>query len=408
MSTVPERLPVAELERRYERCRRLLAERMPGVGGILVFSLANIYYFTGTVAPAVLWLPLEGDPVLMVRKGADRAVRESPLHHVSPFRGYGDIAGICAGCGSALTARAGAEKSAVTWAMAENLQARLQPVVLEDAGAVLARARAVKSEMELEALRRAGQAHQAAYAAMGGWLRPGMTERDISVRLVREFLDREHAGFARGANPLVSEIVYGAVAAGESALHPFPWDGTLGGPGGHPATPHLGSPAVVWKRNSPLVVDTVFNRYGYHTDVTQVFWSGPPDSLPDAARRAQETCVEIYGQAESMLKTGAIASHIWRRMLPLAEKAGFADVYMGLGGNRVRFLGHGVGLTLNEFPVIAEGFEEPLESGMTIALEPKISLAGLGMMGLEGVFAVTERGGVSLTGDRMDIRHISG
>jgi Xaa-Pro aminopeptidase len=95
-------------------------------------------------------------------------------------------------------------------------------------------------------------------------------------------------------------------------------------------------------------------------------------------------------------------------MLPLAEKAGFADGYMGLGGNRVRFLGHGVGLTLNEFPVIAEGFEEPLESGMTIALEPKMSLAGLGMMGLEGVFAVTERGGISLTGDRMDIRHISG
>jgi Xaa-Pro aminopeptidase len=407
MSTVPARLPVAELEGRYARCRALLAERLPGVGGILVFSLVNIYYFTGTVAPAVLWLPLEGEPVLLLRKGADRARLESPLRHVLSFRGYGDLAGICAGCGSALTARVGVEKNAISWTMAESLQARIRGVSLEDAGAVLARARAVKSGMELEALRRAGQAHLAAYEAMAAWLRPGMTERGIFVRLVREFLDRGHAGFVRTANPLVSETVYGAVAAGESAYYPSPWDGTLGGPGGHPAAPCLGSPAVRWKRHSPLVVDAVFNACGYHTDITRIFWSGPPGSLPDPARRAQETCGEIYEQAKAMFRPGVAPSHIWRQMLPLAEKAGFAGGYMGLSGNRVRFLGHGVGLTLDEFPVIAEGFDEPLAAGMTIALEPKISLEGLGMLGVENVCAVTEDGGVPLSGVGTDIIHVA-
>jgi Xaa-Pro aminopeptidase len=141
-------------------------------------------------------------------------------------------------------------------------------------------------------------------------------------------------------------------------------------------------------------------------DKTRVFWSGAPASVPDQARRAHDTCVAIYEQAAAMLKPGAIPAHIWRQTAPVAEKAGFADTYMGLGGNRVRFLGHGVGLALDELPVIAGSFQEPLEAGMTIALEPKISLPGLGMLGLESVFEVTERGGVSLNGAATDLAYI--
>ena len=71
---------------------------------------------------------------------------------------------------------------------------------------------------------------------------------------------------------------------------------------------------------------------------------------------------------------------------------------MALGGNKVRFLGHGIGLAIDEWPALAKGFEAPLEQGMVLALEPKIGLPGLGMVGVENTFEVTPDGGRCLTG----------
>ena len=71
---------------------------------------------------------------------------------------------------------------------------------------------------------------------------------------------------------------------------------------------------------------------------------------------------------------------------------------MGLGDNRVPFLGHGIGLTIDERPVVANGFDRPLEEGMTLALEPKIGIPGFGMVGLENTFEVGPEGGRCLTG----------
>jgi Xaa-Pro aminopeptidase len=58
-----------------------------------------------------------------------------------------------------------------------------------------------------------------------------------------------------------------------------------------------------------------------------------------------------------------------------------------------------VGLVVDESPVIAPGFDDPLEEGMTIALEPKKGIPGTGMVGTENTYLVTGHGGVSLTGN---------
>ena len=71
---------------------------------------------------------------------------------------------------------------------------------------------------------------------------------------------------------------------------------------------------------------------------------------------------------------------------------------MGLGEQQVRFLGHGVGLHIDEFPAIAKGFDEPLQANMTLALEPKRGIAGVGLVGIENTFVVTAEGGRSITG----------
>ena len=76
---------------------------------------------------------------------------------------------------------------------------------------------------------------------------------------------------------------------------------------------------------------------------------------------------------------------------------------MGFGARSVSFLGHGLGLHLDELPVIAEGFHEPLLENMAIALEPKKGMAGVGTVGVEESYIVTPDGGLSITGGCRDI-----
>ena len=88
MSIELERLPASEMERRIECCRTLMRRFAPEAGGMLVCSRISIYYLTGTLGVGLVWVPMEGEPVLMVRKGLERARKESPLRTVFAFRSY--------------------------------------------------------------------------------------------------------------------------------------------------------------------------------------------------------------------------------------------------------------------------------------------------------------------------------
>jgi Xaa-Pro aminopeptidase len=81
----------------------------------------------------------------------------------------------------------------------------------------------------------------------------------------------------------------------------------------------------------------------------------------------------------------------------MSEQARLGDVFMGPPGDQARFVGHGVGLELDELPVLAPGFKTTLREGMTIAIEPKFVFLGRGAVGIENTFVVTARGGEKLT-----------
>ena len=152
----PDMLPLGEIEFRHTHCRRLLRTLAPDAGGMLVTSRLGIYYLTGTLGWGLIWLPVAGEPVLLLRKGVERAQMESPLHHIFPFKSYKEIASLCAGCGSPLSPVIAVDKNGFNWSMAEMLQSRMEGVRFTSCDAVLAQVRSVKSEWELERLRRCG------------------------------------------------------------------------------------------------------------------------------------------------------------------------------------------------------------------------------------------------------------
>ena len=402
-----ERIPLEELLHRHHRCRELCATLAPdslrAAGGLLVFSRLNIYYLTGTLGGGVLWLPLHGEPVLLVRKGVERCRLESPLAHVLAFSRYAELAALCAEAGSPLAPVLAAEMNALPWDLAEKLQHSLKNCRFVPGDAVLSAARSVKSPWELSKMRLAGQRHDSAVCRMlPAQLRPGMSERDVARQAWKVFFQLGHGGVNRMGN-YGEDCFLGHIAMGDNGNYPSHFNGPLGLCGEHPSVPFMGSARRLWQKHELLMLDIGFTLEGYHTDKTQAYWSGPPSSTPDSVRRAQDACLEIQARAAEALKPGAIPSQIWEDAQERAQKLGVAEGFMGLGGNKVQFLGHGIGLVIDESPVLARRFDAPLEEGMVLAVEPKVGLPGLGMAGVENTFEVTPDGGRSITGSDFDI-----
>lgn len=397
-----ERLPIEEMRDRQAKCRSALAATAPRAGGLLVFSRLAIYYLTGSWANGVLWLPLNGEAVLCCRKGRKRAELESPLTHIVSFRSFGDLAGLCEQAGSPLAPVCAAEQSGLSWNLAELLAARLPGVSFVAGDAALAVAQARKSEWELAKIRLCGARHaKGLMELLPAAIAPGMSEREIARKCWDAFFDLGHQGMLRMSGG--DEIFLGHIAAGDSGNYPSVFNGPVGLRGEHPAIPFSGYAGTVWKKGGVLTIDNGFSLEGYATDKTQVYFAGKASEIPDAVKRGHDLCARVQQALAERLRPGAVPSELYALALSMAEAAGLTEGFMGLGENKVRFLGHGIGLTIDGWPVLAKGFDAPLTAGMTLALEPKYGIPGVGMVGVENTFEVTAAGGKCLTGDTYDI-----
>jgi len=396
-------VPAEELALRHERCRGLLKELAPQAGGLLVFNRPQIYYLTGTMASGCCWLPLSGAPLLLLRKGQGRAELEAPAIRNATYRSYKDLPGLADDAGVPFTDTVAVDMSGLSWQLGEMLAARLSSVRFVSGDPVLAIAQSLKSEWELNNLRHCGERHHLAlHDVRPQLIRPGMSERDISHLAWSVFFELGHQGILR-MSAFGEESFLGHVSAGSSGNYPSSFNGPLGVRGEHPAVPLMGYAGQVWKPGEPLALDIGFQMEGYHTDKTQLYWAGAKSSIPAEVQAAHDFCVDVQAWAAEALKPGALVSEIWAHCADWAVKAGFGEGFMGLGANKVPFLGHGIGLAIDGYPAIAKGFDRPVEKGQVFALEPKHGIPGLGMVGVENTFEVRDGGAAGITGDTYEL-----
>ncbi|HSM92319.1 MAG TPA: M24 family metallopeptidase, partial [Anaeromyxobacteraceae bacterium] len=180
---------------------------------------------------------------------------------------------------------------------------------------------------------------------------------------------------------------------GGSGAVPGFFDGAVTGTGLSSAAPHGASRATI-ERDTPVMVDYTGIFDGYIVDMTRLYVCG---RLDDDLARAFATALEIQRWVVERLKPGAVAEELFAGAAAMAEASGFGAHFMGAPGENARFVGHGVGLELDELPVLAQGFRQPLVAGQTIAIEPKFVFPGRGVVGIENTFAVGAEGGVKLT-----------
>jgi len=192
-----------------------------------------------------------------------------------------------------------------------------------------------------------------------------------------------------------TEMVLGRVCFGESSINPS-YLNSPGGNYGNPAVPLFGNHDNKLKKGDLVFIDVGCGVKGYHTDKTMTYQFG--EALPSGALDMHHDCVDIQNEIASMLKPGAIPSDIYHEIINNLD-ADFLENFMGYGDNKVKFLGHGIGLLIDEIPVIAPGFDEALVEGMVFALEPKKGIKGVRMVGIENTFIVTKKGGKCITGD---------
>jgi Xaa-Pro aminopeptidase len=291
----------------------------------------------------------------------------------------------------------------LSWSLGNSFSKYLSAFQIIPGDKILSLTRGTKSDWELKRLREAGTRHAKCLTELlPPHLKKGLTELEIAHRISDLFFQEGHYGILRMEN-YGEEVYLGHIAIGDSGNYPSVFNGPVGLRGAHPATPHMGSSEISWKEGLPLTIDNGFSFEGYQTDKTQVYWLGKRSSIPSPVLAAHDFCIELQNRISEQLKPGVLPGDLWRQSSALAGKQGWAAGFMGLGANKVQFVGHGIGLAIDEYPVLAEGFDLPLESGMVLAIEPKMGIPDMGIVGVENTFEVTPDGGKCLTGENYEI-----
>ena len=184
----------------------------------------------------------------------------------------------------------------------------------------------------------------------------------------------------------------GSLLAGDNADAPSPYEFALGGAGLDASLP-VGGNGTPLTDGTSVMVDMGGNFTGYMTDMTRVFSVG---KLTDRAYRAHDTALEIQRRIEQTAAPGVPAADLYNLAVRIAADAGLSDYFMG-HRQQAGFIGHGIGIEINEAPVLAPRSKEALVPGMVFALEPKFVIPSVGAVGIENSFLVTDNGVEKLT-----------
>jgi Xaa-Pro aminopeptidase len=386
------------LEERIHKLLTALLVADDSYDTVILTRKVNQYYYTGTMQDGLLVLRKDGKVLYFVRKSAERARMESPLADVIPIRSYADMSAyLPQDLGSVYM-----ETESVPLAMIERIRKYFHMERITPVERIVALERSVKTKYELEFIRESGRLHRIALEeTVPALLREGICEADFTANLYAELVHLGHQGISRFSMYQV-EMVVGQLGFGTTAMYPTYFDGPGGMQGLCPAVPLLGRRDVFLKKGDIVFVDIGFGYLGYHTDKTQVYsFQAEPSEI---VQRTHAACIEVMNRASSCMRPGHQCQDVYRSaMCDLPVELAASDHFMGKKDERVRFLGHGVGLEIDELPVIADKITMPICENMVIALEPKCGIEGVGMVGVEETFLVTAEGAECLTGGPREI-----
>ena len=373
-----------ELELKWRRIQQ--AMRQEEADGCLLTMNMNLYYVSGQVFNGYFYLPAEGRPYWFVKR---LTIPETNQVHV--IRKPEQIPDFFRDLNLAMPRKLLLEADELSYNEYIRLQHVFRAEATGNASALIRHIRMIKTPWEIEQMRISARKHEAVYREIPACYRPGMRDIELQIEIEKRMRVHGSLGYFRafGSN---MDIFMGSLLAGENAGEPSPFDFALGGAGMHASGP-LGANGTLLREGTTVMADMSGNYTAYQTDMSRVFSIG---KLPDRAYRVHRVALEIQARMERTAKPGVPCAELYRDALAMAGQEGLEDCFMGTRF-QAKFVGHGVGLEINELPVLTTRSKDILQPGMTFAFEPKFVLAGIGAVGIENTFLVTDSGVEKMT-----------
>ncbi len=385
------RVPLTELDKRLSRLRKAMTDSCPEWQMIILDNKLDLYYFTGTM-PDGVFIATPENAVLFVRQPYKRTLSESEFRDIRPMKSFRDIPESFNGIPDTVYT---AEKK-LTLKKLSILKKHFGFSLTAPVDQILSQLRSVKSEYELQCMRYAGRLHQDVIEKRAPeLLRENVSEARLCAEICTLLLDGGAMGISRFNNS-AGEDVLGLASFGENTVVPSAMDTPSGTVGTSLAMKSIGSSERRLKKDELVLLDIPCGFRGYHTDKSISFFFGKLERHPkgELIKAARAQCVEIEKEAAKLLVPGAVPAEVYEKLCACADVS-FREGFM----NSRKFVGHSIGLEMDELPAIAKGFTEPVKAGMTFAVEPKIAIEGAGLVGSENTYEVVPEGPArSLTG----------
>jgi Xaa-Pro aminopeptidase len=375
--------PRSEIDSRIKK----LQSSMDGIDGALLFQAVDMCYFSGTAQDGLVYIPRDGEPIIMMKRSLVRAKEESPLE-VRPLK---NMRNLKEDLGIKTGAAIGLEMDVLPCSFYFRVNKALEDASFVDVAERIKHIRSVKSEFEIKLAKEAAQMLVEGFSTVPDHIKEGMTEVELMCRMESEMRLMGHQGSLRFRR-FNSIVPIGHIMSGSSAAIPSFLASPTGGKGTSVVFPH-GPGYRKIKRNEPVFVDTVGICNGYIADATRIFSLGKIE--PELVEAYEASC-QIEEAIAREMKPGRTARELFELSESEGARRGYGDFLGGPVGSKCGFVGHGVGLELDEYPVLAPLVHE-IQEGMTMAVEPKIIYPGKGVLGVEDTFLTTSSGALRLT-----------
>ena len=369
---------------------------------LLTYSKSTLYY-AGTTQPSVLIITPE-DYHLTVIRGMEWVMKETWLDtgKISSGGGYGDIKERLKSW-KIEQGSLGLELDILPAGQYLQLSELFSPLGIVDISKLILGQRKIKDAEEIEHTREACRIVHYGHQRILDVLREGMTELELSSEIEDAHRKAGHEGlyFIRQFDFFMGR---GPVASGENLSKIAGKIASITGVGLSPSIP-MGASTKAIRKGEMIVVDIPTHYHGYHADQSRTYVLGEP---PDICRSMYDGMKEIADQIIEMLRPGISCDVLYKKAFRFAEEIGMSSYFMRIGvdSKQVPFIGHGVGLELNEPPLLSNNNHEVLEEGMVIALELEMSASVGEVVKLEDTILITSGGAESLTITPRDLHQV--
>jgi len=369
-------VPKEEIDTRIYKLKQLMEKS--SLDGAFFHYKIDYFYLSGTMQDALLFVPLEEQPVLFVRKEVSRARRESPIEQVVSILSMREIIDHIQP-----KKRIGLQLDVLPYNDVMKFRDIIGTVEMVNCSPLTKELRKYKSPFEIGIMEKAASIAKKVYGHIPHILKEGMSEIEVGGLLEAYAKKHGHEGLLR-VRSLNYEAYSWHILSGRTGSIVSQSDSPMGGLGLSPAFP-VGASFKKIKRHEPILVDFGICYHGYQVDQTRMYAIG---KMPELYQEAYTACREIQYRVLDKVLEGAISKDLFAYSIDLAEKLGYGDVYLGYKPHKVRFLAHGIGIELAEFPFIAATHDYPIEEGMVFAIEPKMVFPKKGACGVENTVLI--------------------